>query len=236
MVYFLLGVAKHRRVPIKIQVKVEKSDKQKMVEDMRAARAQAKENLELRLSKSRSTHTTSTNVNTTTTTDKSKTDTITTTTDEGSEGQPAVTTSGPYITTHTPPEDADGAGGSSGREMPMAMPPEAEPLEIKPPSSPPDTRKSLPETGDTLSSGSRQSSAETPPPSTPPPTGSSMLPPLKYASLKDEELKEEDGWVTITDPMLWYMAGKGPYVGESFMSFPVSPNERFVFCSKKLEV
>ena len=56
-----------------------------------------------------------------------------------------------------------------------------------------------------------------------------MLPPLKYASLKDEELKEEDGWVTITDPMLWYMAGKGPYVGESFMSFPVSvPNDGLI--------
>ncbi|KAJ7219297.1 ATP-NAD kinase-like domain-containing protein, partial [Mycena pura] len=42
------------------------------------------------------------------------------------------------------------------------------------------------------------------------------LPPLKYSTTDD------DGWTVVDKPLLYVLAGKGPYIGRDFMAFPVS--------------
>ncbi|TFY77172.1 hypothetical protein EWM64_g6844 [Hericium alpestre] len=46
------------------------------------------------------------------------------------------------------------------------------------------------------------------------------LPQMKYS------LEDTDGWITFDKPILYFYAGKGPYVSRDLMQFPVSmPNE-----------
>nr|GAT58647.1 predicted protein [Mycena chlorophos] len=45
---------------------------------------------------------------------------------------------------------------------------------------------------------------------------STQLPTLKYT------LDDEEGWTVVQEPLLYLFAGKGPYVGRDYMSFPVS--------------
>jgi len=48
---------------------------------------------------------------------------------------------------------------------------------------------------------------------------STELPPLQYVD-------DYDGWTTFEGPILFFYAGKGPYVGRDLMQFPVSlPND-----------
>ncbi|KAF7294907.1 DAGKc domain-containing protein [Mycena indigotica] len=44
---------------------------------------------------------------------------------------------------------------------------------------------------------------------------STQLPELKYVS-------NDDDWTVVEEPLLYVLAGKGPYIGRDYMSFPVS--------------
>lgn len=188
---------------MKLHIKVASDDKEKMTADFRASRNLAEHELELSMSKSRSPRSSTSNA-----------------------PEHPVTISGPFITTTVePPVDEDGASPSSSshpQELPGLL--DLQPYDAG----------SWSDTQPLIAAGDAVRSSGSSPDTTPPMTPVShhdetTLPQLKYASLKDDELRKEDGWTTVSDTTLWYMAGKGPYAGETFMPFPVSvPNDGFL--------
>ena len=54
------------------------------------------------------------------------------------------------------------------------------------------------------------------------PSSSTGIPTLKHIGRDDDAEVDADGWITFDKPFNYFYAGKGPFVSQDLMQFPVS--------------